>query len=396
MNWNEQQQFNLVTRFEPKCCITNPRKKPARITRYVPPGAIRAMQIANPVGTPGCCGTIVINKDIQTCLCRVRTGTIPAVNPAPPPTLQVIVAGGQDRLGLDGGNTLFYSIDDGVTWNVTLGTRFLGFGYDIARGGTNTWIAVGGDTFLPGGNTILRSTDGITWVPAGATRFVSNGFGVAWGNNLWIAVGNNPAILYSTNDGLTWTNAGVTGFGAQGGSIAFGNNRWVAGAVGLVTSLNGLAWSACTGTTFAGGSGALGIAYDGTGRWVAVGSDQLSPTPPTVTIVTSTDGVNWVPATSGGFVGDAGGGVDYSPQQGRWVAGGYGTPSILVSSDGQNWSGAGVTGAPSAITSILWTGTRWIAVGGTAPKTICWSLDGYTWVQASGTIPLLLGYGSGR
>jgi hypothetical protein len=398
MNWNQQQQFNLITRFEPKCCVTTAIKKPVQITRYVPPGAIRSLQIAG--ASPGCCASTVISKDIQACLCRVRNGTIPAVNPAPPtpppPTLRVIVAGGEDNLGAGShGNTLFYSIDEGVTWSPTLGTRFLTYGYDAAQGGTTTWIAVGADGFVAGGNSILRSADGITWSPAGPTRFTSSGFGVAWGNNLWVAVGNNPALLYSTTDGLTWSSAGVTGFGTAGTCIAYGNGRWVAGAPGLVTSLDGLAWSTCAGTTFAPSGSAAGVAYDGTGRWVAVGSDQTSPTLPTVSIVTSTDGINWVSATSGGFTGSLGGsGVDYSPQQGRWVAGGNGTSSILVSSDGQNWSGVGVTGAPASVNSVLWTGTRWIATGG-SPKTICWSLDGYTWVTASGTIPLLQGYGMG-
>jgi len=71
MKWLQQQQFNLVTRGEPKCCVTNPNKKPVRITRYVPPGAIRSMQIAG--ASPGCCSTQVIAKNVAPCLCVIRS-----------------------------------------------------------------------------------------------------------------------------------------------------------------------------------------------------------------------------------------------------------------------------------------------------------------------------------
>jgi hypothetical protein len=72
MNWARQQQVIFVTRFEPKCCVTNPNKKPVRIQRYVPPGAIRSMQIAG--ASAGCCSDQVLAKTIVPCLCTIRSG----------------------------------------------------------------------------------------------------------------------------------------------------------------------------------------------------------------------------------------------------------------------------------------------------------------------------------
>lgn len=390
MNWAQQQQVIFVTRFQPKCCVTNPNKKPVRIERYVPPGAIRSMQIAG--ASPGCCQTQVIAKTIVPCLCTVRSGpaaVAPVQPPAPGPV--VIAATGRDiGGGGPGGNTLFYSLDDGVTWAVAGGTQFQGYPGDVARAGS-TWIAVGGDVV---GNTILRSTDGITWGPVGGTRFASLGTDVDGnGSGLWVATGIAPALTYSTNDGATWTSAGVTGVGATCAAIAYAAGLWVTSSGGLKFSSNGINWTAASGSTFGPSGDANDIAY-GTGRWVAVGSSVAAPTYGGTTIVTSTDGINWIPAVSGAFSSSYGTGVAYSPTLNRWVATGLATP-VLVSSDGLNWSSVGVTGAPAAgLLNVTWTGKRWVAVGN-RPNTIVWSLDGYTWVPATGTVPLQQGIGVG-
>lgn len=394
MNWAQSQQVIFINRFQPKCCATNPNKKPVRIERYVPPGAIRAMQIAG--ASPGCCNTQVIAKTIVPCLCTVRSGpaAIAPVQPAPPlpPAPLVIAATGRDiGGGGPGGNTLFYSIDDGVTWSVALGTTFQGYPGDVSRAG-NTWVAVSGGG--PVGDTILRSSDGITWSPVTGTKFAVIGFDVDGnGSGFWVAVGTSPALVYSTNDGLTWTNSGVSGLGASCASVAYGGGQWIASSGGLKRSSDGIHWTPCTGSIFGPSGEASDIAY-GNGRWVAVGTDQASSPYGGVTIVSSTDGTNWTAAVSGGF-GTFGTGVDYSPQQDRWVATGLTSPSILVSSDGQTWSAAGVTGAPAGgALNVTWTGTRWVAVGN-LPDTILWSLDGYTWVPAGGTRPLNQGIGVG-
>lgn len=387
MNWAQSQQVIFITRFQPKCCVTNPNKKPVRIERYVPPGAIRSLQIAG--ASPGCCSTQVIAKNIASCLCVARSG--PAASAPPQPPLFVVAATGRDiGGGGPGGNTLFYSTSDGVTWNVAVGIKFQGYPGDVARAGT-TWIATGGDNV---GNTILRSTDGITWNPVTGTKFATIGFDVDGnGSGTWVAAGVTPALVYSTDDGNTWTSAGVSGLGAACVAIAYGAGKWVASSGGLKTSANGINWTPGAGSTFGPAGDASDIVY-GNGRWVAVGTDQPSPTYGGITIVSSTDGTNWVPAVSGGF-STFGTGVDYSPQQNRWVATGLAAPSILVSTDGVNWSSAGVTGAPAGgALNVTWTGTRWVAVGN-LPTTILWSLDGYTWVPAGGTVPLVQGIGVG-
>jgi hypothetical protein len=386
MNWSQQQQVIFITRFQPKCCVTNPIKKPARIERYVPPGAIRSMQIAGI--SPGCCNETVIQKNIVPCLCVVRSGPAAVTPPQPPPPIpKIIVATGTGTAG----KRLFYSNNDGITWSFTLGTSFTGIPGDVAKAG-NTWIAVG---FDGSGNTIVRSTDGITWSSVSGTRFAGIGYDVDGnGSGVWVAGGQTPALTYSLDDGVTWTNAGVSGVGGVCAAVAYGDGLWVASVPGLASSTNGINWTPCSGSTFGPSGSASDIAY-GNGRWVAVGTDQASSPYGGTTIVTSTDGINWIPAVSGAFTSEYGTGVDYSPQQNRWVATGFTPSAVLVSSDGLNWSSAGVTGVPAAgLFNVTWTGTRWVAVGN-LPNTIVWSLDGFTWVPASGTIPLSQGFGVG-
>jgi hypothetical protein len=86
------------------------------------------------------------------------------------------------------------------------------------------------------------SADGITWtgIPAGTGAgtsqfYTSTIYGIAYGNNQWVAVGNQGKMAYSA-DGITWTGIpagtgeGTSQFGTDNNilGIAYGNNRWVA------------------------------------------------------------------------------------------------------------------------------------------------------------------------
>ena len=115
----------------------------------------------------------------------------------------------------------------------------------------------------------------------------------------------------------------------------------------------------------------ISVAY-GNGRWVAVGSGSN-------TILTSTDGQTWT-AASGGF-STQGRKVAYG--NGRWVAvGDNGPTSLLLSADGVNWTAANITFTYGG-SSVLYAGGQWVAVG-TGSNTILTSLDGIEWEAASG------------
>lgn len=91
-----------------------------------------------------------------------------------------------------------------VTWD---GAKFLAAGQD--HNGSN-WVGV-----------IYSSTDGATWTRRHAGTANTQLYGLAWGANGGIAVGNSGTVLTST-DGITWSSVTVSG---------------------VATSMNGAAWN---------------------------------------------------------------------------------------------------------------------------------------------------------
>jgi hypothetical protein len=91
---------------------------------------------------------------------------------------------------------------------------------------------------------MATSTDGYTWTAVYSSFSI---YGIAYGNNQWVAVGADGKTATSTN-GSTWTNRsqiffvstdhGYTTYGTVYG-IAYGNNQWVAvGANGRIAYAN--------------------------------------------------------------------------------------------------------------------------------------------------------------
>jgi hypothetical protein len=130
----------------------------------------------------------------------------------------------------------------------------------------------------------------------------------------------------------------------------------------LKTSSNGIDWVNSGVTLFT--SAGYGLAYNGS-RWVAVGEDATR----LGTIRTSTDGVNWVTATTGGFGSDTGASwIGYAVAwNGRmWVGVGNGefnTQTIQYSYDGLNWNQIPSNGFSFRGDGIAWNGRLWVAVG---------------------------------
>ncbi len=115
--------------------------------------------------------------------------------------VNIMISSGATMYACGGGgsmkNSLYSSIDNGVTWTPVLSATWPG-----ARGLAKT----GTSLFATGNTGIFRSDDnGLTWV---------NKYAGGWGyciasNSTTIFVGTNDAVLRSTDNGETWTSIPV-------------------------------------------------------------------------------------------------------------------------------------------------------------------------------------------
>jgi hypothetical protein len=97
---------------------------------------------------------------------------------------------------------------DGTTWSTPISFMYI---WDKVVYGNNRWIVLGSDEGII--RKELTSTNGVAWseldIPGGI-------WGIAYANNIWVAVGNNT-VCTSTN-GTTWTSQTVVGiYGKVGG-----------------------------------------------------------------------------------------------------------------------------------------------------------------------------------
>ena len=173
---------------------------------------------------------------------------------------------------------------------------------------------------------------------------------VAYGNGLWVAVGNSSAVRTST-DTITWVSRDALFGGNAIFSVAYGNNVWVAagGSGQLRTSTDGITW--VTQTSAFGTSGIQSVAY-GNGLWVAVGNAGQ--------IRTSTDAVTWTPRTST-FTTTINS-VAYG--NGLWVAVSFGG-RVSTSTDGITWSATQTPVSTSNnLLAVGYGNGKWLIGGG--------------------------------
>ena len=251
---------------------------------------------------------------------------------------------------------------DGSNWNATNITESITNRRAIAMGkipgADPVFVAVGE---APSGSknlAVLYSTDGTNWSappPANntANATFSSGYGIAYGNNLWVAVGgtsiatseNTSSIKYSV-DAYTWTNAISGGFGI-GYGVTWNGSMWVAvgnrrnGLQPIQYSYNGCNWIGATVNAFF--TEGQAVAWNGK-MFVAVGINTNTGSSPLQTIQYSYDGVNWNSAVSGGFsirtTTNSYGGYAVSWDGKKWMATGrsqINSSSIQHSYDGSNW-----------------------------------------------------------
>lgn len=214
--------------------------------------------------------------------------------------------------------------------------------------GNGIWSAVGG-YFAPG--PILEWFDIYTRTPNGGNSWDAAiadlsgrlmtpydvAFGGGFGGNKFIAAMGTGKLRMST-DGIHFNDVDDTGLGLQG--IAFGNDIWVCvGNAGRICRSidGGFNWQ-CAGV--AGNKTLSGVTYGG-GYFVAVGQDSL--------ILYSADGQSWAAANSPSFPGRFLDAVTYG--DGTWIA--TGEQGLVLQSSIKpdlrefvppGWSGAIVTG----------------------------------------------------
>lgn len=229
---------------------------------------------------------------------------------------------------------------------------------------------------------ILTSPDAIHWTGRKSPTPVSL-YGVAYGNNEFVAVGGNDVaavgvILTGTPDGTTWTQQPVSGsltesltgvIYAGGQFVAVGNNQ-------VMTSPDSITWNALPTEP----SGITGPTVDlfntayGNDLFVTVGTYDASTSTQEIAylgfIATSPDASHWtvLPYTSNYLSG-----ITYGA--GQFVTVGR-EGSILTSSDGSTWATQSASPLDMKETpyliSVLYAGSQFVAAGnyvGTNPST---------------------------
>jgi hypothetical protein len=308
------------------------------------------------------------------------------------------------------GNSVFTTAGRAIAWN---GSIFVGGGYGANSLGYSfdaiTWVGIGGSifnvfcngvfwngtVFIGLGqnsalNTLAYSFDGINWVGLGATTLSSVGFSgssnfglsaVDIKQNIVLAGTNYPSetMWYSVNNGVNWTSMRNPTITTSCNGIMTNGSIWVAGGSGTNTlsySRNGTNWIGLGTSIIA--TSATAIGWNGK-RFVAVGSSNS-----TNNVAYSDDGVNW---TSVGFVNSTTGWACVAGNSsGTWVIGGkISTNNTLAYStnNGVSWTTLVAGGAlPSAVLGLLWTGTKFIAVGFGSSQ-IYSSTNGSTWTSVA-------------
>jgi hypothetical protein len=248
-------------------------------------------------------------------------------------------------------------------------------------------IVYGGGQFVAVGDTaILTSPDGVNWVkrPSGlvnTTNTTSLLTGITYGAGRFVAVGdvfpgNSVSVLTST-DALNWVKRPVLNVSLYPFAVSYGNGEFVIVAErGILTSPDAVSWSLSTPER-----DPFAVTY-ASGQFVAVGDAG--------TIITSTDGMNWVQRQSrspdelnsvaygkGRFVAD----VSAEPR----------APVIAISSNLTTWVQTGPESFPAGwlwLSRVAYAGGRFFAlgvavsVGGYVGGYLASSTDGETWVTS--------------
>lgn len=222
---------------------------------------------------------------------------------------------------------LWATSGDGTTWTNRSATDNL---KDIVFG-NGVWVANYENSYLK------QSTNGTSWntTPYSGQGNTLNAVahnGLSGASSVFVSVGNTGSIVSSNADGTTWT-ARTSGVGQALNSVAYGNGLFVAvGDAGVIlTSPDGTNWTTRAGANAMTTYNFLSVAY-GNGRWIATTSAAVS-TNAGGGLYTSTDGITWRP------IGDAFAYATAQPRQlvyggNKWIAGTGFSATISYSGNG--------------------------------------------------------------
>jgi hypothetical protein len=244
-------------------------------------------------------------------------------------------------------------------------------------------VAFGNGLFVAVGDsgTILTSSDGANWTLRASAAPNLRLTAVTYGSNSFVAVG---ATIETTNHPVVWTSPGGTTWTPRdSGSLLLSGGNWLSGvtygkgrfvAVGGIPSTNtvavssdGISWTLRdSGLSNTGLTPLSGVAY-GNGVFVAVGAD----------VTTSEDGLVWKPRDSSGWYRLYG--VTYGRD--RFV--GVGPYSLVYSTDGTNW----MLGGPFTgyyLNGVTYGDGNFVYVSGSGSS---YSTDGTNWITQTGGGP---------
>jgi hypothetical protein len=243
--------------------------------------------------------------------------------------------------------------------------------------GNGIYLALGDYSPIIGGSTsttTMTSTNGTTWIAGGALPANIDWTSVAYGNGTFVAVSYGyPDTAYSTNNGASWTLVSAPEQYNQ--SVTYGNGTFVATQWGSnidsYSTNGGVSWS--TGTMPA--TSYYFVTF-GNGEFVAAGGWAGT------TSAYSTNGITW---TTGGAL----------PYSTTWSAVAYGngtdvaigwgaTYAAYSTNNGASWT-ASTLPASESWSSVTYGGGIFTAVS-YGSNVAAYSTNGVTWIET--TLPV--------
>jgi len=225
------------------------------------------------------------------------------------------------------------------------------------------FVAVGIFTTGQTNCTILTSPDGITWTNRTTPTPVVDLNNIIWEQNLFVAVGNQGTVLTSP-DGITWTRRSIGFSSPNMVSVIWTGTQFVASSTDqfISVSTNGLTWTTTQPSTLI-GFGMRSIIWTGA-QFIIVGDDANR-------IFYSSDLVTWTSnsilqqlqsiAKSPDLIIAVGATESIGLTPWSSLAG---TSSIFTTQDnGTTWVARTIPPDLAPLSSVIWTGTQFVAVG---------------------------------
>jgi photosystem II stability/assembly factor-like uncharacterized protein len=354
-------------------------------TPGVPQAVTWSMLTNGAAGTGIDSSTGMLTVDVKETAAVLRVKAVSAANPAISRTATVNV------IGLDPSSWRMVDIPGLVTSGFYTGGIAYGNGVFVAAGDNSS---------------IARSTDnGETWTEVKNQLDKKTIRTVAYGGGVFIVGGKSSMIAYSTDDGLTWTAVdGKFDSSIDVRRICYIGGKFFAMGTGgkMSYSGDGHTWTAANNINKLIPDIVEDIAYDGN-NFILVGGTKMR-------VAYSSDAITWKAASRGNFNADTSGYilcVTYG--NGKFVAGSNMTDGkIGYSVTGvENWlessSGTTIFGKGIHVMRIAHYNDVFVAVGGSDSNAnsgrMAYSYDGETWIQVVSGISGMgmdLAFGNGR